>query len=105
MTNHEKVAQYFPEPYRGEIDTFGDEKVSIIDAANDIDVYPIFQRVGVWAITSYGLECLSHSYPIEKERLEELDWADHMTEKTWINIKDFKLALLTAKTMLELGII
>jgi hypothetical protein len=50
-----------------------------------------------WAVTTYGLECLTENYAIEKKRLAELrpestdlsDWPMHMAEKSWVNLYAF----------------
>lgn len=45
------------------------------------------------------------NYSVEKDRLDEDDWHDHMPEKPWVNIDDFYDALAAAKDMLAHGII
>jgi hypothetical protein len=54
---------------------------------------PIYYHNKQWAVTSYGLECLTHSYLIELKRLDEMtnerEWSDHMAEKIWCDIDAF----------------
>lgn len=52
---------------------------------------PVFYMNDHWAVTGYGLECLSSFYPIEAKRLGEVrtgsnlsDWLLHVAEKEWI---------------------
>lgn len=63
------------------------------------DVSPIRKQFGQWAVTTYGLECLTDSYAIDKARLKEPDWERHMSEKTWVLMEDFSAALKAARTM------
>lgn len=70
----------------------------------DIDLSPIVKQFGTWAITEYGLECVTTYYPIEKERLGEADWTDHMAGKDWVILKDFVRALRAAKRHFKTGI-
>jgi hypothetical protein len=51
-----------------------------------------------WAVTEAGLECLTESYPIDANRLDETtyrdgetlaDWIVHMVEKVWIDFDQF----------------
>lgn len=63
----------------------------------DLDLSPILERFGTWAVTTYGLECLTHYCPIEKDRLDEPDWEKHMGNKRWINYGDFQQALYAAQ--------
>ena len=44
----------------------------------------IIKEFGEWAVTEYGIECLSRYYPIEKTRLDAIDWIPHVTQKTWL---------------------
>ena len=62
----------------------------------------IFTRYGDWAITEFGLECLTLPYDIAASRLWEKDgsprdWPKHMSEKRWIILSDFKSALDAAR--------
>ena len=66
-----------------------------------LEVSPIVIRFGTWAITDYGVECLTHHYPVAKTRVHELDWVTHMKVKKWVNIYDFGLALHRARLIWE----
>ena len=90
MENHEKVAKYFPDAYRGTVITLEKKEISVIEMADFMDMDPISQRFGLWAITKNGIECLNHEYVIQKDRLYEHGWIHHMSEKTWVNIEDFE---------------
>lgn len=57
----------------------------------------IIMQVGEWLITEYGLECIPEYYNIEYEALEGTDWAEHMSEKKWVNYRDFMQALNYAR--------
>ena len=63
----------------------------------------VYARYGDWCVTDYGLESLTYpgGYGIAKGRLWEgqgyHDWVDHMSEKRWVNIRDFAMALLAAQ--------
>lgn len=67
--------------------------VSVEQARRINDVSPIIKRCGTWAVTEYGVECLTTRYPIEISRLMEKDWLDHMIHKTWVVAYDFSDAL------------
>lgn len=62
------------------------------------DVAPVHKQFGSWAVTTYGLECLTDQYAIEKSRLAESDWEYHMSGKTWVLMEDFAAALRAART-------
>lgn len=71
--------------------------VSVEDARRINDVDPILERFGTWVVTEYGLECLTVHYAVEKRRLRETDWLDHMIHKTWVVAYDFSDALTAAR--------
>ena len=59
---------------------------------------PILFANGQWAVTRYGLECLTSNYPIEAKRLTErgpggraemYDWPPHLAEKEWVDVPAF----------------
>ena len=52
-----------------------------------------------WAVTTYGVECLDHFYPIEGSRIWEDDWHPHMREKAWVDFEAFWEALEIAKAL------
>ncbi|MFH1882801.1 MAG: hypothetical protein ABIL62_08845 [Planctomycetota bacterium] len=98
MTNHAKVAYYFPEAYEGNV-TINEKTMTIIEVATLKELPPIFMRYGDWVITPEGLDCLTIDYTVEKDRLNEPDWINHMSAKSWVNMDDFRRALSTAKDM------
>lgn len=91
----------FPKLYEGAITILSGESVSIVKMAEQLLSERILARFGLFAVTSFGIECLSHSYSIPNHRLEEDDWIDHMAAKTWVNIDDFKAALHYAKRLAD----
>lgn len=69
-----------------------DEYHSNIDDGGD--GFPdIITQFGTWAVTEFGVECLTNSYHIDADRLEQTDWQSHMSKKEWVNMADFVLAL------------
>lgn len=62
--------------------------VSLAEACQIWEVDPIIKRFGTWAVTEYGVECLTTNYAIEKARLGENDWHRHMIGKTWTIAED-----------------
>jgi len=80
----------------------GDEEITLDKAAAALEYWgqplsPILERFDDWAVTTHGLECLSHPYSIEKERLGEDDWMRHMCEKPWVKPMVFGAALDAAR--------
>lgn len=63
-------------------------------------LHPIIWKGRQWAVTTYGIECRNGLYHIQKHRIRESNnghgWVDHMSEKTWVDIDDFKEALRRA---------
>jgi hypothetical protein len=57
----------------------------------------VLKRFGTWAVTTYGLECLTDPYWIEAARLSEPYWSQHMANKTWVLVEDFEPALAAAR--------
>lgn len=104
MTNHAKVAQYFPEAYSGTV-SYGEKEMTIIEIATLRELPPILFRFGDWVVSPEGVDCLTQEYTVTKERLSENDWIRHMSEKTWVNIDDFRQALFRTQDLVELRII
>lgn len=71
--------------------------VSLDEAARRVELSPIIKRFGTWAVTEYGVECLTTPYAIPKHRLGEQDWLKHMHGKVWILFEDFRDAFATAQ--------
>ena len=69
--------------------------------ANIQGIDQIFSRSGDWVVSDYGLECLTHFYPIEAKRLWQGEgyygWVEHMKTKRWIRLPDFEAALEAAR--------
>ena len=107
-TNHEECAKKTPGPYQGKVTKPGTaqadgQKCSVVEAANCFDSPPILARFGDWAICKDGLNCLYINYHVAKTRFHESDWIEHVTEKPWVNPKDFIKAFETAKEMAAIG--
>lgn len=58
---------------------------------------PIMWTGRQWAVTKYGIEARDGTYVIERDRVEEDDWIEHMSEKNWIDLGDFAEALRLAR--------
>lgn len=66
---------------------------------------PIFWLGHQWAVTFAGIECRDGTYWIGRERLWENEgvdeylhgWVEHMEEKGWVDMEDFKTALAFAR--------
>jgi len=72
-------------------------------------VDPVF-RNNQWAITTYGIECLDGSCPIDRARLSETrlgsdlyDLPLHMAEKSWVDLKAFLEAFRWALSYHRVG--
>jgi hypothetical protein len=64
-------------------------------------VPPIWFANSQWAVTDYGIECLTSYYIIDAKRLGMLtdrsagilyDWPVHLAEKTWVDLDAFAQA-------------
>ncbi|MFK5975911.1 MAG: hypothetical protein QM493_05340 [Sulfurovum sp.] len=104
MINHMHASKCFPEAYNGKISR-GDISNSIVEVATERELATIVARYGDWAITVNGIECLSTSYSIGKERFDESDWEEHVGAKSWVNRDDFINALNHAKELVKLNVI
>ena len=77
-----------------------DEKFELSPIDPTIEVSPIIKRFGTWAVTTYGVECLSDKYDFSMDRVDEPDWVNHMREtKNWVNMRDFEAALSYAREL------
>jgi TIR domain len=74
-----------------------DDEAKLRKAIENLEVSPVVKRFGDWVVTTYGIECLKIYYPIELSRVNKSDWVRHMSEKEWVNIRDFAAALDYAK--------
>ena len=56
-----------------------------------------------WEVTDAGIECLDRTYNILAEDLNmtmgEGGWVEHMSEKDWVDLPDFKRAFESAKRL------
>lgn len=76
--------------------------VSVEEAREILEVDPIIRRFGTWAVTEYGIECLTTRYSIAKDRVHESDWRKHMVGDSqarghWVVGSDFLGALSFAR--------
>jgi hypothetical protein len=73
------------------------ETITLEEALQRFEISPIIKRYGTWAVTTYGVECLSNKYYFEMDRVDEPDWVDHMRKKRWPIMPDFEAALSYAR--------
>jgi hypothetical protein len=107
FAKHTKMAAIFPEQYDGKVKKPGnwDKEVTVVEAAAMLELPPILKRIGDWVITIQGIHSIITDFQIEKERLDALDWAEHMKKKDWVNHSDFIEIWRCAKYMYEHDII
>ncbi len=79
-------------------------RTSLDDLRKRFDISRIRKQYGSWAVTDYGLECLTNYYPISRKRLFEPYWESHMADHTWVLFEDFSEALKRARTLYRPGI-
>lgn len=102
MTIHDKLAAERPLVYAGEVSRpVG--TCSVVAAANDFELPPLLARYGEWVICENGIHCLYTPYFIDKDRLYEDDWIEHVTEKSWVVRSDFIAAFQHAKEIIGEG--
>lgn len=74
---------------------------------------PVYFANHQWAVTPYGLECLTLHYAIERSRLLERvstegnpydvsDWVMHLAGKTWCDVQQFCEAFEVALNVLKI---
>lgn len=75
------------------------QQVETALAAYDHPLGKVRAIFGSWAVTGDGLECLVTPYFIDKSRLNESDWIEHIVRKVWMEgyEQDFELAYGYAK--------
>lgn len=100
-TDHEAEADLNPAPYDGEIDWghWGEEPRTVVSAATFFEYPPLRGRVGAWAICDDGLASLRYEYWIDRSRVDEPDWVQHMSEKEWVDVEEFSRALERARAL------
>lgn len=73
----------------------------IAEAQRRFEVGEVYEQCGSWAVTDYGVECLTEHYPIPKDELyagePDGGWMFHMADKRWVNMSDFGMALQAAR--------
>lgn len=104
MTNHEKASHYFPEAYTGKVKV-GEVENSIIEVATRLELDTIIKRFGDWVVTTKGIDCLTKSCFIPKEKIDEERWVEKMNDEWWVNSGDFELIYYSAKDLMRLGIL
>ena len=104
MINHMKASYYFPEPYSGTI-KIADIENTIVDIATELGLNTILKRFGDWVITTEGIDCLTKSYSLSIDQIEEENWADKLKDEWWINSGDFELIYYSAKDLIRLGVL
>lgn len=66
---------------------------------------PVYYRNKQWAVTGYGIECLTQRYEIDARALGDSwnkklpDWPSHMREKSWVQMEAFLPAFIIALTV------
>jgi hypothetical protein len=63
----------------------------------EIGTSRVIKNFGTWVVTSYGIECLTDYYPIEKKEIYDIDWERQIREKMWSVPEDFNRALEFAR--------
>ncbi|WP_434949793.1 hypothetical protein ACRWQL_00425 (plasmid) [Shewanella sp. HL-SH4] len=58
----------------------------------------VIKVFGEWFVTDCGVECPSAEYVISFSRLNERNWIDHVSKKTWVDMDDFGSAFEFAKS-------
>jgi hypothetical protein len=58
-----------------------------------LQIHPVIKAFGQWAVTDFGIECTQYSYFFQGARVWDSDWKLHMADKSWVNLRDFVMAL------------
>ncbi len=58
----------------------------------------IITQFGDWAVTPFGVECLTHAYQIQWDsltdnRVDDHFWLSNLAKKDWVNLYDFAEAI------------
>jgi hypothetical protein len=104
MINHEKASQYFPEPYTGKVKV-GEIDNTIVEIATKLELDTILKRFGDWVVTTKGIDCLTKSFFISKENIDQEQWVEKMSDEWWVNTGDFELIYYSAKDLMRLGVL
>lgn len=104
-TNHGKCALVMPSAYQGQVPrrTSNPSSWTVIEAATFLELPPLLERHGIWAISRDGLHSLVLRYDIPRSRLYEEDWEEHMEGKDWVDPGEFRNALYRARSLLDAG--
>jgi len=86
-----------PQLYYAEVVRLDGSKVQLVKIAENLELAPIVKLFKQFAVTNDGIECTQTYYNIAKHRIDEDDWVKHMSEKTWVDIKDFTEAFEYAR--------
>jgi hypothetical protein len=81
-------------------DRFGGENPAPIEPP----MPAIIAQFGEWAVTPFGLECLTHPYEIQwdsitDDRVGDAFWLEKLSSKAWVNLMDFAEALRHGRTI------
>jgi hypothetical protein len=57
----------------------------------------IIKVFGDWLVTTRGVEHEAIPYVVYKDRIWEPDWVQHMGEKNWVRMDNFRAALQFAR--------
>lgn len=65
---------------------------------NEPSMPTIITQFGTWAVTSFGVECLTYPYQIQWDSLldpitDDEYWLRNISRKEWVNLRDFAEAL------------
>jgi 5-methylcytosine-specific restriction endonuclease McrA len=82
-------------------DPYARDEELIAEARRRFEVGQVIEQFGAWAVTDYGIECLTQHYPIEKRRFRTVADADrltlHLSSKRRIHMTDFLRCLAAAR--------
>ena len=87
-----------PDVYSTRVETT-DGTHSVLELAKAHVEGKIIATYGILAVTTIGIECLTHEYSLTYLELNVKDWSEHMESKSWINMVDFKKATKHALTL------
>lgn len=64
----------------------------------------IIAQFGEWAVTPFGVECLTYPYDIQWDsitdgRVDDTFWLEKLSHKSWVNLSDFAEALRHGRTI------
>lgn len=68
-------------------------ETTVLKMAEQLIDDQVIKVFGWFAVTTKGIDCLSHEYSIENSRLDQEDWMEYMSHKSWVNLEDFSAAL------------